>query len=288
MTTGRIPVTLKLIAAIFVPTLLSGCFESNRSTAQLCENYPQICHKLNVRDGQCRHERTDLIWMRFDVEKKPSDLNKFDELMLTKKYARCMELSAQIETTTLKERKTKRTEALYHAYDSIERIEEELTTSYQPSIIYYRWTQGDNDALDQFLRLEETEYLDTPELQLGLATYYVDKDKEHTIDILLKSLSFYDGRAGETRDKTVPEAVKSLATANHSLGLLDEAYMWALVGQDLGLPIAKEAQLKLLYPMPDNRRDDIADIANDVSSAIEDGDFERDLLEPVRRLPDPS
>ncbi|KXF79972.1 DUF2989 domain-containing protein [Enterovibrio coralii] len=288
MTTGRIPVSLKLASIAFGSLLLTGCFESNRSTAQLCENYPQICDKLNVRDGQCRHERTDLIWMRYEVEKKPSDLNKFDELLLTKKYAKCMELSAQIETTTLKERKTKRTEAVFHAYDSIERIEQELQTSYQPAIIYYRWTQGDNEALDQFLRLEETEYLDTPELQLGLATYYVDKDKEHTINILLKSLSFYDGRAGNTRDKTVPEAIKSLATTNHSLGFLDEAYMWAMVGGELGLPIAKEPQLKLLYPMTDGRRATLLDIAEDIASAIEDGDFDRDLLEPVRNLPDPT
>ncbi|PKF50189.1 DUF2989 domain-containing protein [Enterovibrio nigricans] len=288
MTTGTAPVSLKFAVITVGTMLLTGCFESNRSTAQLCENYPQICHELNVRDGQCRHQRTDLIWMRYKVEKKPSDLNKFDELLLTKKYARCMELSAQIETTTLRERKTKRTEAVFHAYDSIERIERELQSSYQPSIIYYRWTQGDNEALDQFLRLEETEYLDTPELQLGLATYYVDKDKAHTIDILLKSLSFYDGRAGMTRDRTVAEAVKSLATTNHSLGYLDEAYMWALVGSELGLPVAKEPQLKLLYPMEDSRRIEISDIANDVASAIEDGDFERDLLEPVRQLADPS
>lgn len=91
-----------------------------------------------------------------------------------------------------------------------------------------------------------------------------------------------------TRDRTVAEAVKSLATTNHSLGYLDEAYMWALVGSELGLPVAKEPQLKLLYPMEDSRRIEISDIANDVASAIEDGDFERDLLEPVRQLADPS
>lgn len=282
--TGLINTSTKYAFAALSVSLLSGCFESNRSTAQLCENYPQICYKLNERDGQCRHERTDLIWKRYDVVKKGSDLNKFDELLLTKKYAKCMELAAQIETTTLKEKKTLRTEALFHAYDSIERIEQELKSSYQPSIIYYRWTQGDNEALEQFLKLEETEYLDTPELQLGLATYYVDKDKAHTITLLMKALSYYDGSAGSTREKTIPDVVKSLATANHALGNLDLAYMWALVGGELGLPIAKEAQLKLLYPMADARRVQIADIAQDIASEIESGDFNNNLLNALAAL----
>ncbi|EOD77960.1 hypothetical protein RN22_01500 [Grimontia sp. AD028] len=288
MKKGLLNNPMKLAIATITPLLLAGCFESNRSTAQLCENYPQICNKLNVQDGQCRHERTDLIWKRYDVVKKESDLNKFDELLLTKKYAKCMELAAQIETTTLKSKKTLRTEALFHAYDAIDKLEQQLKSSYQPSIIYYRWTQGDNEALEQFLKLEETEYLNTPELQLGLATYYVDKDKEHTIKLLLKALSYYDGRAGETREKAIPDVVKSLATANHSIGKLDEAYLWALVGGELGLPIAKEAQLKLLYPMADSRRATIADIAKDIASEIEDGDFEKGLLMQLATLGDPT
>ncbi|WP_407332606.1 DUF2989 domain-containing protein [Enterovibrio sp. 27052020O] len=285
MNTGPTLLALKVAIVAMTTLLISGCFESNRSTVQLCENYPQICNKLNTGDGQCRHERTDLIWMRFDVVKKPSDLNKFDELLLTKKYAKCMELVAQIETTTLKSKKTQRTDALFHAYDSIELLEQALKSSYQPSIIYYRWTQGDKDALEQFLKLEETEYLDTPEMQLGLASYYVDKDKAHTINLLMKSLTFYDGRGGMTMEKTIPDVVKSLATANHSLGKLDEAYMWALVGSELGLSIAKDAQIKLLYPMIDERRALIADISDDIASSIKSGDFDGSMLKQLDGLP---
>ncbi|WP_028022850.1 DUF2989 domain-containing protein [Enterovibrio calviensis] len=284
MNKGHITFPIKVVIAALTTLLLSGCFESNRSSAQLCENYPQICTKLNVNDGQCRHERTDLIWLRFDVVKKPSDLNKFDELQLTKKYAKCMESAAQIETTTLKSKKTLRTEALFHAYDEIVRLEQELKNSYQPSIIYYRWTQGDQEALEQFLKLEETEYLDSPEMQLGLATYYVDKDKLHTIKLLMKSLTLYDGRGGSTIEKTIPDVIKSLATANHSIGELDQAYMWALVGGEMGLAIAKEQQLKLLYPMEDSRRHHIADIADDIASAIEGGDFNASMLHQLGAL----
>lgn len=272
-------------SAVFIfVLLLSGCFENNRNTNKLCSNYPEICFKLNNNDGQCRHERTDLIWARYDFVKKPSDLNKFDELLLTKMYAKCMLNVAQIETTTLKAKKTLRTEALFHAYDSIERIEKELKTSYQPSIIFYRWTQGDREALEQYLKLEETEYLNTPELQLGLASYYADKDKAHTVSLLLKSLSFYDGRSGYTQDKIIPEVIKSLATINHGQGKLNDAYLWALIGENLGLPVAKEAQLKFLYPMSDEQRDQMIQIAELIAESIEDGQFEKNNLKLINKF----
>lgn len=274
----------KRLAAFIFVILLSGCFENNRNTNKLCSNYPEICFKLNNNDGQCRHERTDLIWARYDFVKKPSDLNKFDELLLTKKYAKCMLNVAQIETTTLKAKKTLRTEALFHAYDSIERIEKELKTSYQPSIIFYRWTQGDREALEQYLKLEETEYLNTPELQLGLASYYADKDKAHTVSLLLKSLSFYDGRSGYTQDKIIPEVIKSLATINHGQGKLNDAYLWALIGENLGLPVAKEAQLKFLYPMSDEQRDQMIQIAELIAESIEDGQFEKNNLKLINKF----
>ncbi|ATF10321.1 DUF2989 domain-containing protein [Candidatus Enterovibrio altilux] len=286
MKISRTTFSFKFAATLFVTSGLNGCFENNRSTAQLCKNNSQLCAKLNVRDGQCRHERTDLIWQRYNVMKKPTDLNKFDELVLTKKYARCMELVAQIETTTLKSKKTKRTEALFHAFDSIDRIERDLKNSYQPSIIYYRWTQGDNEALEQFLKLEETRYLDTSEMQLGLATYYFDKDKLHTLSLLLKALSLYDGRAGHTRDNVVPEVIKSLATANHSLGNMDDAYLWALIGSQLDLPVANQTQLRQLYPMNDFRRRRIASLARNISDAIKNGDFNVSLLSSLTIIND--
>lgn len=270
--------------SLIVVLLLSGCFPNNRSTNKLCANNPQICLSLNNNDGQCRHERTDLIWTRFDFIQTPSDLNKFDELLLTKKYAKCMNLVAQIETTTLKSKKTLRAEALFHAYDAIERLEKELKTSYQPAVIYYRWTQGDKEALEQYLKLEETDYLDTPKFQLGLASYYVDTDKEHTVYLLLKGLSLYDGREGETRDKIIPEIIKTLATINHGLGHLNKAYLWALIGVNLELPIANEAQLKLLYPMTDEQRDQMTDIAELIADSIEDGEFNKNNLKLINKF----
>ena len=271
-----------LLSTLFLS--LFGCFENNRNTNKLCENHPNICAKLNIKDGQCRHERTDLIWKRYKAQEKPSDLNLFDELLLTKKYAKCMEMVAQIETTTLKSKKQLRTEALFHSFDAIEALEKKLKSSYQPSIIYYRWTQGEREALEQFLKLEETDFLNSSELQLGLASYYADKDKEHTIQLLLKSLTFYDGRKGRTLEKTIPEVIKTLATLNHGLGKRDQAYLWALIGENLGLPVAKEAQLNRLYPMTNQKRKKIAYIAKKITNAIEDGEFNKKMVPRFKNI----
>lgn len=281
--------TVSLLSVVTASSmLLTGCFEGRQNTKKVCGDNPELCAELNVGDGQCRFERSDLVFQRLAVKEKPSDLNKFEELKLVKRYQRCMELVASIEPTTLKSKKTLRTEALFHAYEEIDRLNEELRDSYQPAIIYYRWSHGDNAALEQFLKLEGTKYLETPELQLGLATYYVDKDKPKTIIILKHALALFDGKNGDTREKVLPEAIKSLATANHASQNMDAAYMWAMVGKQFNLPITNQTQLDRMYPMSPAKRKLISDVADDIASAIDDGDFQATMvnaLTPLKEMP---
>ena len=240
--------TWQYFSLLMLVWTLSGCLE-NRNTSHLCTNHPQICEGLNINDGQCNQLRTHLIWLRYDQLENPSEFKKFDELALTKEYAKCMHLAGQIEVTTLDSKKTLRIEALHQAQKAVEQIEQELETSHQPSIIYHRWTQGDVSALEKFLALEKTEHLDTPELQYGLATYYIKRDRPHAIFILKKGLTFYDGRDGRTLTETLPKILQSLATTTHAENLLDEAYFWAMVGDHFSVPIVNEKRLNLLYPM---------------------------------------
>ncbi|WBA07977.1 DUF2989 domain-containing protein [Salinivibrio kushneri] len=268
---------LGLIASLL---LLAGC-EGEPTTNQVCETHPELCAGLNTGDGQCRFERSDLIFDRLSVYQNPSDLNKLAELKQTKVYLRCMELVAEIEPTTLKERKTKRTEAVYHAYDAIERLENELKESYQPPVIYYRWSQGDNSALPQFLKLEGTRHLETPQLQLGLATYYVSRNKTKTVEILLHALELYDGDNDTVRKEVIPEAIKSLATTNHALKRFEHAYLWAKVGESYNLPIARGDRLARLYPLTEQQQESLQRLAFEIAAAIEDGEFEATLLQAI-------
>ena len=265
---------IKFIAlATIVLPLLSGCFEKRITTAQLCEDHEALnCLALNLRDSQCRIQRTNLIWQRFEVLKEGSDLNKFEELMFVDDYQKCLDLSARIEPIQGKEVKSLRSTALLHTYDEQERLRKVLKTSEEVSIIYYRWSQGDNEARRQFLQLEGTGKLQTPEMQFALATFYTTRDSKKTIALLHRSLELTEA------DSIKPEVIKSLASVNQKDGSKQRAYMWALVGKEFDLPIAPEAQLNLLYNFTAEQKTQLANHADAIAEAIKKGQFKPSLL----------
>lgn len=267
------PGHLKLGLVALCISLLSGCYERHRTTDSLCEAYPSLCAELNVNDGQCRIQRSNLIWQRYDVLKSPTDAEKFKELKLTYNYQVCLEYAARIEPTELKERKSRRMSALLHSYDSIRRLNQELASSEDPNIIYYRWSQGDKKALRQFLLLEGSAKLETPELQLALATYYTDKDKEKTLEILSHALELYE------EDQPIkPEIILSLATISHQQGLAHHAYIWAIVGGDFDMPVVRPDRLAGFYPMEDAEREALNAQAKKITKALKNGDFTADMV----------
>ncbi|WP_239928835.1 DUF2989 domain-containing protein [Photobacterium sanguinicancri] len=264
--------TFKFLTVMGCTLALSGCFERHRSTDSLCESYPEICAQLNVNDGQCRLQRASLIWKRYDVLKNPIDSEKFKELKFTHSYQMCLEYAARIEPTELKERKSNRMKALIHSYDAIDRLNAELENSIDPEIIYYRWSQGDKRAMRQFLRLEGKPALETPDLQLALATYYSGKDQSKTVSILLHALSLY------TKGETVkPEIIQSLATIHHQQKNNEHAYLWSIVGAEFNMPVANKEKLASFYPMTDEKREQIEQHAKVVIKALKRGTFTASL-----------
>lgn len=252
---------------------LSGCFERHRTTDQLCEAHPQLCADTNINDGQCRIQRANVIWQRYDVMQTPTDQEKFKELKFTTAYQQCLEYAARIEPTELKERKTHRTRALLNAYASIKRLNDELADSPDPDIIYYRWSQGDQHALRQFLRLEGTPALETPDLQLALATFYIAKDRAKTQTLLLHALSLY-----KANQSVKPEIIQTLATLSHQQGRRDQAFLWSMTGIALDMPIASEEKLAFLYPMSDTQRAALTAQALVIAEKLRQGAFNATLL----------
>ncbi|OAN13606.1 hypothetical protein A3K86_13575 [Photobacterium jeanii] len=267
------PALLKYVTIASCALILSGCFERHRSTDSLCESHPQICEQLNVRDGQCRLQRTKLIWKRFDVMNNPIDTEKFKELKFTYDYQMCLEYAARIEPTEHKERKTKRMKALIHSYDSIKRLNNELAESIDPEIIYYRWSQGDKRAMRQFLKLEGKPALETPELQLALATYYNGKDQVKTQNILLHALSLY-----QQGDKIQPEIIQTLATIAHQQKDSANAYLWIQVGKEFDMPSAEQDKLARFYPMAEDAREALDKKAKRIVKALKKGKFHSGYL----------
>ncbi len=254
--------------SLLVVILLCGCLEQHRTTDSLCEANPEICENLNNNDGQCRIQRTNLIWQRFDVKKDPTEHNIFQELKITKLYQQCMELVAGIEPTELKERKTLRTEALIEANSSIIELMDALSDSRDPEIIYYRWTHGDESAKSSFLALENTPMLDTPSLQLALASYYANIDRNKTQQILERGLALTEGKENIELD-----LITTMATISHQLKQKKVAYTWSKVAQIFELPVANQARLEHLYPMSANEYEYLNALAKEIAADLEKGHY---------------
>ncbi|MGR5193084.1 DUF2989 domain-containing protein [Vibrio rotiferianus] len=263
-----------LVATTF-SLLLSGCFEGNQTTEELCEKNPELrCEQLNMSDGQCRIPRTNLVWHRFEVMKSPTEANKVQEYKLVAEYRKCLELASQITPIDQSALKRQRFNALVNSIDELGRIVGDLQSTSDPSTLYFLWSQtGDNNARRRFLQMEGTTALDTAELQFALATFYTTRDQEKTITILDKALSLtHDGKVN-------PEILKSMASLHQGLNKKERAYIWTMVAKRFEVQVASEKNLKVMFNFPDaSKYDALDDIASNVAKAIDKGRYQPRLI----------
>ncbi|CAH1571780.1 conserved hypothetical protein [Vibrio rotiferianus] len=263
-----------LVATTF-SLLLTGCFEGNLTTEELCEKNPELrCEQLNMSDGQCRIPRTNLVWHRFEVMKAPTEANKVQEYKLVAEYRKCLELASQITPIDQSALKRQRFNALVNSIDELEHIVNDLQSTSDPSTLYFLWSQtGDNNARRRFLQMEGTTALDTAELQFALATFYTTRDQEKTITILDKALSL-------TQDgKVNPEILKSMASIHQGLNRKERAYIWTMVAKRFDVQVASEKNLKVMFNFSDASKYDVLDdIAGNVAKAIDKGRYHPSLI----------
>ena len=263
-----------LVATTF-SLLLTGCFEGNLTTEELCEKNPELrCEQLNMSDGQCRIPRTNLVWHRFEVMKAPTEANKVQEYKLVAEYRKCLELASQITPIDQSALKRQRFNALVNSIDELERIVNDLQSTSDPSTLYFLWSQtGDNNARRRFLQMEGTTALDTAELQFALATFYTTRDQEKTITILDKALSL-------TQDgKVNPEILKSMASIHQGLNRKERAYIWTMVAKRFDVQVASEKNLKVMFNFSDaSKYDSLDEIAGNVAKAIDKGRYPPSLI----------
>lgn len=253
--------------------LLSGCFEVRKNTDELCKSNPPLrCEKLNMRDGQCRIPRTDLIWHRFETLRNNSVDEQIQEYAILHKYQLCLDLAAQIQPIDQTDLKERRFNALMHTYDEQKRILTELAASSDPKALYFRWTHGDDDAKRAFLQLEGSGKLQTSEMQYALATYYVNRDRLKTVSLLENALRLTE------KDQVNPEVIKSLASTSQALGRKEHAYIWAMVGKEFGLPVTSERNMQRLYAFSQEKKEKLEQIADNIASAAEDGNYNPKML----------
>ncbi|MEZ9232662.1 DUF2989 domain-containing protein [Vibrio amylolyticus] len=265
---------LKLTSTTLIAVALSGCFEINKNTDQLCEDTPALrCELLNMNDGQCRLPRTDLIWHRYEVFKNPSDINVIQEYEYARLYRRCLELAAQIQPIDQSALKQQRFSALIHSGEELDRIVEQLQKSRSPETLYFLWSQiGDDQAQREFLQLEGSPKLETAELQYALATFYTNRDQLKTIELLNRALELT--RSG----KVNTEILKTLASTHYRVQNKELAYVWAMVAKRYDVAIASDQELQLLYGFTEDKYNRLDDVADTLEDAISSGEFTKRII----------
>jgi len=198
--------------------------DNSPSFAELCEMHGEICHEFE-QDSWCKRERISVGFANLEHVKTPLDPQKFQQLIAYENYAKCMAHASKIEHIKFKNKQVMRVNNLLKAREQIDFISKQTRKSLHPDLLYFHWSRYLNrKALAKFLALENTSQLETPRLQLNLATYYVKIDKEKTLQLLHHSLELSNDDA-----LIDVEVFKSLSTIFADKRNFDKAYIWSKV-----------------------------------------------------------
>lgn len=220
---------MKTAVVLLTVLALAGCTEELTVT-KICKEKPGLCSDLN-EDSHCNIQRREVIFERYAEAKLPSDSNKFKLLIGFEKYSKCIELAAGIEHIKLKEKTTSRVNGYLTSLAQIKRLTEETISSEDPNLLYYHWSrQQSQPHLQKFLAAEQAKQLETPELQLALASYYIKRDLAKTVQILHHALTL--SPAGSKID---PEIYTILTTIYYKQRNYPMSFHWALVAENAGV-----------------------------------------------------
>ena len=217
------PINFRFVVIIGSCTLLFACNKAP-SFAELCDEHPKICNEFK-EDYWCKTERIAVGFSNLAHQKKPEDLQKIDQLMSYENYAQCMVHASKIEHNKFKEKQGMRINNAVNANKRIKEISDSTLNSNHPRLLYYHWSRYLNkDALQKFLALENTKELETPNLQLNLATYYAKIDQSKTLNLLYHALELTD--VDEPIDT---EIFKSISTIFAEKKEYKKVYIWSKV-----------------------------------------------------------
>lgn len=247
---------------------LVACGEQELTVNQVCEEKPGICSDLND-DSHCKMERRDVIIGRYEEQKMPSDKNKYKLLIGFEKYSKCIELASGIEHIKLKEKKTTRVNGFLTSLSEIKRLNDETITSDEPRLLHYHWSRNQSEThLQKFLQAEQNKQLETPELQVALASYYMKRNPQKTIDILHHALSLYKPEA--TID---PEIYTALTTIYYQQKKYPLSYHWALLAENAGIQRIEFTRIKEQLTKQEIDTDAIENVADTTIESLQAGQF---------------
>ena len=248
---------------------ISGCTEFfEKSVADICEEHPQMCLNLNP-DGWCRAEKSNIIKNKYQNFLTPNEDYKYRLLLNYEAYKTCISKAAQIEHIKLKEKKTERVKALLATERELVALARDTRDSDNPNIIFYHWSRfGSEPHLEKFLSYRDKGLLETPELQVALASYYVKFDQEKAVSSLYHALELY-----EEGDEINPEIFKSLTNIFIKAENYSAAYKWGYIAREFKADNLDLPQVETLVIQSNGNVNVIEKAAKYYIKRIQNGDF---------------
>lgn len=248
--------------------LLGGCGPEKLTVPQICKDNPAICTDLN-EDSHCNVQRADVIFDRYAEGKLPSDKNKYKLLISFEKYSKCIELASGIEHIKLKEKTTSRVNGFLTSLREIKRLTEETVSSDDPNLLHYHWSRHQSQPhLERLLLAEKNKQLETPELQVALASYYTRRDVKKTIEILHHALSLYPADA-----EVDPEIYTALTTIYYKQRNYPLSMLWALIAEEAGIERIEFSRIKTELQQLQIDAEPIEAMAQQTLDSIKQGQF---------------
>lgn len=254
-------------ALIFAPLFLIGC-ERQITVREVCDVNESFCSDLNT-DGHCNAIRSEVIVKRHLEKKDPSDENKYNLLLDFEEYSSCIHLASQIEHIKLKEKKNSRIKGYMTSLREIKRLIAETKDTSHPGILYYQWSQtNDEAALNKFLSLENTESMKNTQMQFLLATYYIKFDLEKTVNLLYRALELNPEHGTPNN-----EIYKTLVNIFYKQKKYKHAYIWALIAKESCIENIEITPLEHMLETQGKSLGNLEKLANKTLEQIESGTF---------------
>lgn len=206
--------------------VLSAC-NREPTLRTICEEHPELCNDI-AADGSCRYKRTGVVMARYARMQHPEDDRKLYELLLAfENFRDCIGKASQVEAVKRKERINERVDAFIYAQKKLRRLANLSEETENPYLLYYRWSRlNDRQALQHFVRLDEENKLNEPELQKFLARYYGRNYPIQAEHAFLRSLELH--HPGEDVDNEVLQGLSTLYFQGNNYQL---AYLWSKITQ---------------------------------------------------------
>lgn len=211
--------------------LLFGCEQFfGKSIADICKTHPQMCHDLNP-DSWCRAEKSEIISNRYQNLLSPSDDSKYQLLLNFEDYRDCIAKASQIKHIKLREKTAGRVKGLITAEQELHRLARDTENSSDPRLVFYHWSRfASKPHKEKFLQYQENRLLETSELQVMLASFYIKSDLSRTVETLYHALELHPVEAEVDTD-----IFKSLVSIFVKQQRFDLAYIWGYVAKQFDI-----------------------------------------------------